>query len=89
MISVYVCCMNRIRLPNNSPRVNFSNKENRPIVVVHTSDSDSDSDSDSFMQWRDYYGDDERGENVKDHEKRSKYINTLLDLILTLNLKNR
>lgn len=29
--------------------------------MVNTSDSDSDSDSDSYMQWRDYYGDDERG----------------------------
>lgn len=34
-----------------------------PKVVVRDSDSDSssDSDSESYMQWRDYYGDDERG----------------------------
>ncbi|KAI1302305.1 Phosphatase and actin regulator 1 [Halotydeus destructor] len=50
------------RMPNNAHLL--PNKENHmfPSLVVHDdSDSDSDSDSESYMQWRDYYGDDEKG----------------------------
>ena len=46
------------------PNSQRENKENRPVmtkVVVQDSDSDSDSDSESYIRWRDYYGDDERG----------------------------
>lgn len=52
--------------PSSLPASSNPLTRNRPFVVVRnpSSQDDSDSDSEDSIRWRDYYGDDERGQFI-------------------------